>query len=133
VIHDYAVEYIALAREILSGLSVPVYVCLGNHDLWNRGSDVDMRARWLELAPEFFKGDVNFTLSFAECQLHILPNQWGHDHYQWTDDQTAGFCPEQVQFIEQALSEMPAKTHIIATHAQVQPMDAGRRMGDLLS
>jgi predicted MPP superfamily phosphohydrolase len=53
-------------------LSIPVYLCLGNHDL----TAPDAVDRWLTLAPQFFpNGSPDYTIASDDCVLHIAPNQ----------------------------------------------------------
>lgn len=103
MINEYSVKNIQDSYEIFSQLSVPVYLCLGNHDLWHVNGATSAKSDWLHCAPNFFKGDVNFSIAHKDCLLHIVPNQWGADHYEWTNTQTASLNESQQDFLERAV------------------------------
>ena len=124
VVHEYSPEALRQMQELFSIYSVPVYLCLGNHDLSEPKQIVDLKNVWTNSAPELFKGDVDFSLNFDECSIHVLPNQWGADVYRWTDDQTASFTDAQKKLLEQGLSENTDRLHIIATHALATEIDS---------
>ena len=94
-------------------LPVPVYLCLGNHDL-TRADAVDM---WLDLAPQFFIDSPNFTLETPDVLLHVVPNQWGSAPYFWNGVQLPHFLPEQEVFLSTALKRRPDKVHVLSTHS----------------
>jgi 3',5'-cyclic-AMP phosphodiesterase len=105
-------KLISNAVDVFSQLSLPVYLCLGNHDM----STANSASRWLRDGSEFFPADLlTYTLKTAECLIHILPTQWGEVPYQ-SDGKGIEPCllPEQIQFINDALSRQA--THLIVTH-----------------
>jgi DNA repair exonuclease SbcCD nuclease subunit len=115
MIDSTSAENIARAAEHFQ-LSVPVYLCLGNHDLTRAGA-LDM---WLREAPQFFgAGGANFSVETDDVLLHIAPNQWGPEPYFWNGVQEPHFLAEQERFIEQALQENTDKVHILSTHSPV--------------
>ena len=121
MINEYSPAAISQAQEAFAQLSKPLYLCLGNHDLWSPATGAaGARAQWLTQAPAFFNADVNFTIHHADAHVHVLPNQWGADYYEWTTDQTPSFLAEQKSFIESALAQEPQKIHILATHAPLR-------------
>ncbi|MEI6602911.1 MAG: A/G-specific adenine glycosylase [Clostridia bacterium] len=89
---------IKLARQLFQ-LSVPVYLCLGNHDL----DAPDALALWLKHAPDFFPGGApNYTIEDNLCAIHVRPNQWDDVPYFWGSKQDAHFLAEQTSSIAAA-------------------------------
>ena len=103
------INYVAQAFQ----LSVPVYLCLGNHDL----TSADAVEMWLDRAPHFFIGGVNFTLETSDCLLHIVPNQWGPVPYHWNGVQEPHFAPEQERVLKTGLTRNPHLVHVLSTHS----------------
>lgn len=97
----------------LFALSVPVYLCLGNHDLTREGA-LDL---WLARAPQFFIDGPNFTLETPDLLLHVVPNQWGPEPYWWNGVQVPHFLPEQEAFLVAALARRVDKMHVLSTHS----------------
>jgi hypothetical protein len=61
-------------------LSVPVYVCLGNHDM----TDLHAKEIWLREASEFFPGgSLEFDITCANALIHVMPNHWNDTPYYW--------------------------------------------------
>ncbi len=115
MIDSTSAENIQRATELFQ-LSVPVYLCLGNHDL----TCVDALELWLREAPQFFGANgVNFSVETDDCLLHVAPNQWGSEPYFWHGVQQPHFLNEQERFVEAALARAPEKTHILSTHSPV--------------
>jgi predicted phosphodiesterase len=97
-------------------LLVPVYLCLGNHDL----THPDALRYWLSGAPDFFPtGAPYFSLPFDGCFLHIVPNQWCEAPYYWQDAQDAHFPPDQLEAVGQTIRQNPGSAHIFCTHSNV--------------
>ena len=103
------IDFVAQAFQ----LSVPVYLCLGNHDL-TCSNAVEM---WLDRAPHFFLGKINFSIETSNCSLHVVPNQWGPVPYHWNDVQKPYFLLEQEKFINNGLSRNPNRIHVLSTHS----------------
>jgi hypothetical protein len=108
-------DRICLARELFK-LSVPVHLCLGNHDMLSS----DALSLWMNNAPKFFEsGGPNYTLDCADCVIHVIPTQWCDIPYFWKDDMNPYFLPEQLKFLETGLKKSPGLPHILVTHGQV--------------
>ena len=105
-------EHIDRAAEMFR-LSVPVYLCLGNHDLTREHA----AQIWLDRAPHLFLGGVNFTIETPDCLIHVVPNQWGAEPYVWNGVQEPHFLPEQERFIEAGLERQDDRIHILSTHS----------------
>lgn len=105
-------ENIGRAAELFR-LSVPVYLCLGNHDL-TRADALDM---WLDRAPHFFVDAPNFVLEMSDCLLHVVPNQWGAAPYFWNGVQEPHFLPDQRQALAAGLGRSRDKVHVLSTHS----------------
>lgn len=98
-------------------LPVPVYLCLGNHDLDNK----DALEIWLENTPNLFKGnDPCFEIINNDSIIHIIPNHWekGFEYY-WKGDQKPYLSDYQINRIEQTILKYPNKIHILVTHSTV--------------
>ena len=109
-------ENLAVAAELFH-LSVPVYLCLGNHDL----TEPDSANSWLRLAPGLFGPEgVDYDIETADCVVHAVPNQWGESPYHWQDEQRPHFLEHQLKRMERQLSRRPDAVHIIATHSPVR-------------
>lgn len=108
-------ENIRKARDLFQ-LSVPVYVCLGNHDL----TEPDAVDIWLKEAPEFFPGEQpNFSLQFGSIIIHVVPNQWENIPYYWKNKQEPHFLPGQITDIKKSLTAYQDALHILCTHSPV--------------
>ena len=113
-------QNIRRARELFD-LSVPLYLCLGNHDLLEPGA----RDRWLELAPEFFQnGAPDFSVRHGDVCVHVAPNQWCETSYCWRDVQGPHFLPGQLDRIHDAISACPDAAHVLVTHRAVLSIPA---------
>lgn len=112
MIDSTSAENIGRVAELFR-LSVPVYLCLGNHDL-TRADAVDM---WLDLAPHFFIGGPDFALETPDCLLHVVPNQWGAEPYFWNGVQEPHFLPDQEQSLAAGLGRDRDKVHVLSTHS----------------
>jgi len=77
---DSATDENILAAAELFDLPVPVYLCLGNHDL----TVPDALALWVKLAPGFFKdGKPDCTIMTNDCVIHVAPNHWDEIPFFW--------------------------------------------------
>lgn len=108
-------DNVRAALEIFQ-LSVPVYLCLGNHDLTEKNA-LDL---WLSEAPSFFPdSDPVFTLYRPACAVHIVPTQWCATPYFWHEEQKPHFLPGQLERVEAEIAKRPEIIHILCTHADV--------------
>ena len=106
---------IARAAELFR-LDVPMYLCLGNHDV-TRPDSVDA---WRDAAPEFFPdGSPSYAIETGDCVVHVLPNQWQQTPYSWQDKQDPHFLGEQVAQLATGIATRPDATHLLATHSPV--------------
>ncbi|NRA37145.1 MAG: metallophosphoesterase [Planctomycetes bacterium] len=122
---DGSEQQIQLCKKLFANIPVPLYLCLGNHDL----PDLQARDRWLDLAPEFFpSAAVDFTVISGDCHIHFVPNQWtaGSADYHWVDEQYANLCAEQMAFLRHALAQQTDTYHFIVTHSPVHAIDEGQ-------
>ena len=100
----------------LFALSVPVYLCLGNHDLTEMSS-VDGR---LTRAPHFFRqNSPTYAIETEACVIHVVPNHWCEIPYYWRDAQAAHFTDEQLRQLERELEVHAGKPHLLVTHSPV--------------
>ncbi len=108
-------ENILRAAECFD-LPVPVYLCLGNHDL----TEPDALQRWLKFAPAYFPGArPEFVVDTSDCRIHVAPNHWGSEQYWWNDSQAASFSNEQLSQLDRNLEQKSDKIHILLTHSGV--------------
>jgi hypothetical protein len=97
-------------------LPVPVYLCLGNHDL----TATDAAERWLKLAPRFFGNDSPvYTVTADHCVVHVIPNHWCDVPFYWHETADARFTAAQVERLSHDLATAPHLPHIILTHSPV--------------
>ncbi len=108
-------ENIVESARLFEALGVPVYLCLGNHDL----TTPDALQQWLLLAPQFFPGSQPEFSLLHDCAIHVVPNHWGEHAYYWEVSQDTSFDARQLAFIEQALSTHTDRPHILLTHSPV--------------
>jgi len=95
---------------------VPVYLCLGNHDL----TTPDSVAQWSTLAPEFFaNGTPDYTIISEDCVIHVVPNHWGDEPYYWKSAQKPHFSSAQMERLSHDLSMKANLPHILLTHSPV--------------
>ena len=106
-------------------LSVPTYLCLGNHDL----TSADALALWFDVAPDFCpQASPMYTLALADCRLHVVPNHWEERPFFWDQVQEPHFSSEQLPWLEAALADEPGVPHTLCTHSPalgVPPEQAG--------
>ena len=110
-----SVDNVRAAREIFR-LSVPVYLCLGNHDLTEEKA-LDL---WLAEVPAFFSdADPVFMLEWPECVVHVVPTQWCDTPYLWREEQRPHFLPGHLERVGAAIAAKPDAVHVLCTHAEV--------------
>lgn len=106
-------ENIRAGSDLFGALKIPVYLCLGNHDL----TTPDALQQWLQLAPQFFPGGKpEFSIVHEDCAIHVAPNHWGDYSYYWNVDQRMSFDSAQQNFLETALSANTDRPNILLTH-----------------
>ncbi|MEI6131391.1 MAG: metallophosphoesterase [Bacillota bacterium] len=106
-------ENIRTAHKMFK-LSVPVYLCLGNHDL----NTIDAVNLWLTHAPDFFpNGKPEFSIQKGKCVMHVVPTQWEETPYFWGSIQAPHFLKE--QFSGMRMRNKETETHFICTHCAV--------------
>lgn len=120
LIHETSEDSITAAAGLLD-LSVPVYLCLGNHDLTIPGA-LD---EWLRLAPQLF-GDEgpNYAVETADCMVHIMPNHYGPTPFLWENAQEPWFMGSQIEALEERIESHPGVTHLLLTHSPVHPIES---------
>lgn len=97
-------------------LSIPVYLCLGNHDL----TAPDVATLWLSEAPEFFADQrLTYSLTLLDCVIHVVPTQWCATPFFWEEEQTPHFLKEQCAYLTTALECYPTRRHLLCTHSEV--------------
>ena len=97
-------------------LTVPAYLCLGNHDLHSEGA----LAAWLDACPALFPGgQPSFDLEWPHGVLHVIPNHWDDLPFFWGDTLDAHLLPDQVKALGEALDRRPDVPHVLATHSPV--------------
>lgn len=109
-------ENIRQASDLFS-LSVPVYLCLGNHDLDTENA----LGTWLKNAPSLFQNNQpSFEIINENCMVHIAPNHWeaGLEFY-WKGDQDPYLSDHQMGRIEEKIIKFPDYIHILVTHSPV--------------
>ena len=118
MIHTLDTESLQTARDHFR-LSIPVHLCLGNHDLTVKGG-LD---QWLTSAPEFFaNGTPNYGIDTAECTIHVSPNHYENESYYWSKVQDIHLRKTQLEEIAARISKRRNTTHILLTHCPVHPI-----------
>ena len=116
---DRATEQNVAGLAALFSLSVPVYVCLGNHDV--RGPDA--RDLWLRRAPALLCGGrPEYSIRTPDCVVHVLPNHWEEMPYFWDETMHPHFLPEQVAVLDEGASRDTDAVHVLVTHSPVLPV-----------
>lgn len=104
------------AAQSLRQLSVPTYLCLGNHDL----DRTDALSIWLDNAAELFVGSsANYEVMTDDCVIHVVPNHWNDiSDFYWQEfgvqDPRLTEC--QLNQLVQSVEKYPNLTHVIVTH-----------------
>lgn len=115
MIHTTTQGNIEGAAQLFTG-EIPLYLCLGNHDL----TVPDALQKWLQFAPQFFvENRAECSVITEDFAIHIVPNQWGDSPYYWKDEQRAHFREKQLSFLENALSKHKDRPHLLLTHSPV--------------
>lgn len=117
MLNDASRANIRTASALFKRLSVPVYLCLGNHDL----TDPDALAWWLEEAPQFFpQGQPNFVIDRGSIRICVMPNQWDSSPWYWSDVQNPSFTRDQKQWARQLADEPQGPgIRMLVTHSPV--------------
>jgi hypothetical protein len=112
-----------LAARASFDLGLPVYLCLGNHDL-TITSALD---RWMALAPAFFGGSGTpaYSIPAGDCVIHVVPNHWEERPYYWGTVQNAHLSEDQIARLADELESRPHVPHVVLTHSPVHgvPVD----------
>ncbi len=97
--------------------SLPVYLCLGNHDLTEKES----LENWLKLRPELFPGGrPEYTIETDDGVIHVVPNHWNDVPYYWPGGENLSrFFPDQLEALDARCRAMAGRTQIILTHSPV--------------
>ncbi len=97
-------------------LAVPVYLCVGNHDL----TTPDALDLWLGLAPQFFIGGApDYTIASEDCVIHVVPNHWCDVPFYWDRTQRPHLSPDQASQLSRELTTKSHLPHVILTHSPV--------------
>ncbi len=105
-----------LAISKMFDWEVPVYLCLGNHDL----TSPEALERWMELAPQFFKDGLPvYSIETPDFILHVAPNHWGEKDFHWETCQDARFSEAQMAALSLKLNSRPQLPHFLSTHSPV--------------
>lgn len=113
---DFTTDDTITAAANAFGLGIPVYLCLGNHDV----TTPDAVERWLTLAPQLFpNGTPDYTIASDGCVLHVAPNQWCDDPYYWDSAQQPHLTPAQMTRLTRALNTRTDVPHLLLTHSPV--------------
>jgi len=127
---------ITTAVNVLSRLPCPVYLCLGNHDLFG----ADALDLWLRHSPHCFPGgEPNYVVDRPEMRLIVLAHHW-HDltrpHY-WDEQmsQAAVLDASQRDLLARALAESVRRgvPCLLALHSPViamRPDEAAAELPD---
>ena len=104
---DWASKENILNAVQLFNLSVPVYLCLGNHDLTEKNA-LDM---WLTYAPNFFpEGKPEYIIRHKDVIIYVIPNHWCEIPYYWEEELFPHFRKEQSDFIVSELKRQYINT-----------------------
>jgi len=97
-------------------LGIPVYLCLGNHDV----TTPNAVERWVTLAPQLFpNGTPDSTIASDDCVLHVAPTQWCEVPYYWDRAQQPYLTPAQMTRLRGALKTQTDVPHLLLTHSPV--------------
>jgi predicted phosphodiesterase len=103
----------------LFDLPVPVYLCLGNHDMTHPAA----AELWRKYGMCFFPGgEFDYRLVFDEAVIHVMPTHWCETPYYWDGHALSPhFLEEQKRrFITETSSSQV--THLICTHSEIVPV-----------
>ena len=108
-------DQVRLAADLFR-LSIPVYLCLGNHDL----TAEDSLSQWLALAPEFFPGGrPEYLIETPDGSIYVLPNHWCETPYYWGNAQDPQFSHDQGTGFKENMSASSSKLRALVTHSPV--------------
>ncbi|MBL4869268.1 MAG: metallophosphoesterase [Pseudomonadales bacterium] len=116
MIDSVSEQTISMASKYFK-FDVPIYLCLGNHDLTELNS-LDL---WLKIAPQYFN-DTNkpiFTITTKDCLIHVIPNHWEEIPYYWSETQEAYLSEEQINNLSHELNKSTDFPHIVLTHSPI--------------
>lgn len=109
-------ENIAAAVELFD-LSVPVYLCLGNHDVTEEDSLDQWQTRAARMLPD---RAPTYSIESDGCVVHVAPNQWEEGvPFIWRQQQQAHLLDEQLEYLSRALAQRTDDSHIVLTHSPV--------------
>lgn len=114
---DRATEENIKGASKLFNLSVPVYLCLGNHDV----TDMNAIDIWLKEAPQFFiDNSPNYSIETENLFIHVIPTQWDDIPYYWGDYMKPHFNDEQYEKIKYLNKMKENNIHMLCTHCQLE-------------
>lgn len=117
-------EIIKSAEKLFNQLSVPTYLCLGNHDV-DRADALNI---WLKNAPNLFVNrSPNYEIITSTSIIHVVPNHWNPEsEFYWEElgVQEPRFTNSQIEQLSNNIEKHPNKTHIIVTHSPIYGMSA---------
>lgn len=115
-------EIIKSAEKLFNQLSVPTYLCLGNHDV----DQSDALNIWLDNAPSLFiNHSPNYEIITKPSVIHVVPNHWNRkSEFYWEElgIQEPRLSNSQIEQLKKNIEKYPNKTHIIVTHSPVYGM-----------
>ena len=115
-------DQIRLAADLFQ-LSIPVYLCLGNHDL----TAEDSLSQWLAVAPEFFPGGCpEYLIETQDGGIYVMPNQWCETPYYWGNVQDPQFSHDQQTGFEENVSVSSRNLRVFVTHSPVFGLPSGQ-------
>jgi hypothetical protein len=116
MVDQVSVDSVKTARSWFA-LSVPVYLCLGNHDM----THPDAGAIWLGEAPDFFiKESLNFNIPGDAGQIHVMPNHWCETPVYWDGQHLSPrFATEQLAYFDKLETTGMGLTHLICMHSEL--------------
>lgn len=112
---EWGTEELIRQAEEMFQFSVPMYLCLGNHDL----TEVESLSYWLKHAGRMFpEGKPEFTIRKNGGVLHVAPNHWEERKYFWdgTERQLPWIADEQWSEFESAKE---GEVEVFVTHSPV--------------
>lgn len=95
---------------------IPVYLCVGNHDLWS----ADAKKLWLTKAERFFPNkNLSYVIRHSGYKIYVLPNQWCEHPYLWQKEFYPFFSQEQEDLVSYERSGELKGISILVTHNPV--------------
>lgn len=115
MVNDGTEEQIHQAVELFQW-PVPVYLCLGNHDL----AQPESIKHWMTAGSSFFDGgQPDFLVNAQDCVIHVLPNHWCDRPFYWEKAQAPHLRPEQSTTFERQYQAHRGRPQILLTHSPV--------------